>query len=138
MENRNDLYGFLHPELIGEKSIVVSERFKDKDGNVTPFIIKPLTQEVCDAIQRTCVKNDKKGNSTFDRIKYVNEITAAAVVFPDLQNAELQKTYGVMGEVSLLKKMLYTNEYGTLVEEVQNLSGMDDGFEDLKNEAKKE
>ena len=40
--------------------------------------------------------------------------------------------------MSLLKKMLYTNEYGTLVEEVQNLSGMDDGFEDLKNEAKKE
>ena len=103
-----------------------------------PFVIRPLEQEVCDKVQRTCVKTDKKGNSEFDRFKYVDEITAAAVVFPDLKNADLQKTYGVLGEVKLLKKMLYTNEYNALVEAVQDLSGMDDDFNDLKDDVKNE
>ena len=103
-----------------------------------PFVIRPLEQEVCDKVQRTCVKTDKKGNSEFDRFKYVDEITAAAVVFPDLKNADLQKAYGVLGEVKLLKKMLYTNEYNALVEAVQDLSGMEDDFDDLKNDAKNE
>ena len=40
----------------------------------------------------------------FDRFKYVDEITAAAIVFPDLKNVDLQKAYGVLGEVKLLKK----------------------------------
>ena len=102
------------------------------------FVIRPLEQEVCDKVQRTCVKTDKKGNSEFDRFKYVDEITAAAVVFPDLKNADLQKAYGALGEVKLLKKMLYTNEYNALVEAVQDLSGMDDDFDDLKNDAKNE
>ena len=41
-------------------------------------------------------------------------------------------------DVKLLKKMLYTNEYNALVEAVQDLSGMDDDFDDLKNDAKNE
>ena len=59
-------------------------------------------------------------------------------VFPDLKNADLQKVYGVLEDVKLLKKMLYTNEYNALVEAVQDLSGMDDDFDDLKNDAKNE
>ena len=68
----------------------------------------------------------------------MDEVTAAAVVFPDLSNAELQKAYGVLGETKLLKKMLYTNEYNALIDAVQDLSGMDDDFEDLKDETKNE
>ena len=125
-----DLYGFLHPEITPEKEVLVSPRFKTKDGKPMAFVIRPLTQEICDVIQKGCIKTDKKGNQTFDRVKYVAETTTAAVVFPDLKNAELQKTYGVIGEVSLLKKMLYTNEYDRLIDEVQTLSGLEN-FDDL-------
>ena len=137
-ETVRDLYGFLHPEITPEKEVIVSARFKGKDGKPVPFVIHPLEQEVCDRIQRTCIKTDKKGNSTFDRTKYVDEFTVAAVVFPDLTNAELQKAYGVLGEAKLLKKMLYASEYDTLVEAVQNLSGADKDFEALKNDVKNE
>lgn len=136
MENNKDLYGFLHPELIGEKEIVVSSRFKDKDGKVIPFTIRPLSQDVCDEIQKQCIRTDKKGNSVFDRVKYVSETTAASVVFPDLQNADLQKAYGVLGSVQLLSKMLYSNEYNDLVEAVQELSGLNESFQEVKDEAK--
>ena len=138
MSEVRDLYGFLHPEIIPEKEVFVSDRFKNKDGKPMPFVIRPLEQEVCDKVQRGCVKTDKKGNSDFDRFRYVDETTAAAVVFPDLKNAELQKAYGVLGEVKLLRKMLYANEYNALVEAVQELSGIDDDFDDLKNDAKNE
>lgn len=137
-EVTRDLYGSLHPEITPEKEVWVSDRFKGKDGIPMPFVIRPLEQEICDKIQKGCIKTDKRGNSTFDRAKYVDEVTAIAVVFPDLTNAELQKMYGVLGETKLLKKMLYTNEYNSLVDAVQELSGMDDDFEDLKNEAKNE
>ena len=137
MSEVRDLYGFLHPEITPEKGVFVSERFKGKDGKPMPFVIRPLEQEICDKIQRACVKTNKKGTSEFDRIRYVDEITAEAVVFPDLKNAELQKAYGVLGEVKLLKKMLYTNEYNALIDAVQELSGTDD-FDDLKNDAKNE
>ena len=137
MSEVRDLYGFLHPEITPEKEVFVSERFKGKDGKPMPFVIRPLEQEICDKIQRACVKTKKKGTSEFDRIRYVDEITAEAVVFPDLKNAELQKAYGVLGEVKLLKKMLYTNEYNALIDAVQELSGTDD-FDDLKNDAKNE
>ena len=130
-----DLYGFLHPEVTPNKEIVVSNRFKTTEGDPLPFVIRPLTQDICDGIQKGCIKTDKKGNQMFDRVKYVAETTTAAVVFPDLKNAELQKAYGVIGESSLLKKMLYTNEYDRLIDEVQTLSGMEN-FEDLKDEAK--
>lgn len=138
MSEVRDLYGFLHPEITPEKEVFVSERFKGKDGKPMPFVIRPLEQEVCDKIQRACIKTNKKGNSEFDRIRYVDEITAEAVVFPDLKNAELQKAYGVLGEVKLLRKMLYTNEYNALIDAVQELSGMDDDFDELKNDAKNE
>ena len=138
MDEVRDLYGFLHPEVTPEKEVFVSDRFKEKDGKPMPLVIRPLEQEICDKVQRTCVKSDKKGNSEFDRFKYVDEITAAAIVFPDLKNVDLQKAYGVLGEVKLLKKMLYTNEYNALVEAVQDLSGMDDDFNDLKDDVKNE
>ncbi|MFR4578377.1 MAG: phage tail tube protein [Clostridium fessum] len=68
-ETVRDLYGFLHPEITPEKEVIVSARFKGKDGKPVPFVIRPLEQEVCDRIQRTCIKTDKKGNSTADRTK---------------------------------------------------------------------
>ena len=57
-----DLYGFLHPEITPDKEIIVSSRFKTKGGDPLPFVIRPLTQDICDAIQRGCIKTDKKGS----------------------------------------------------------------------------
>ena len=64
-------------------------------------------------------------------------LTASAVVFPDLKNAELQKTYGVLGEAELLKAMLYVGEFAELAQAVQELRGLDidinEEIEEVKN-----
>ena len=86
---------------------------------------------------RKCRRKDKKNNTeSFDQIGYSHELAAAAVVFPDLNDAELQKAYGVLGATKLLKKMLLIGEFATLAKEVRDLSGLEEDINDDIEEAK--
>lgn len=131
----SSLNAFLHPEQTGNKEVVVSERFKE-NGKVVPFLIRPITQKENEGIIRKYTRKDKKGNETFDRVAYNQELTAAGVVFPDLQSAELQKAYSVLGADKVLPAMLYVGEFGTLMEAVQELSGLDKDINEEIEEAK--
>ena len=118
------LNAFLHPEQTGSKEVIVSDRFRE-NGKVVPFVIRPLTQEENEELIRRHTKRDKKGQETFDRVSYSREMTAAAVVSPSLEDAEIQKAYGVLGASKVLSKLLYIGEYATLAQAVQELSGLD-------------
>lgn len=130
------LKAFLNPIKTENKEVVVSNRFVE-DGKVVPFIIKPIPQDENKLLIKKFTKKDKKGVETFDRTDYVSALTASAVVSPDLTNSELQKAYEVLGESSLLQKMLYVGEYAVLAQEVQALSGLDEDInediEEVKN-----
>lgn len=129
------LNAFLHPEQAENKEVVISDRFKE-NGKAVPFVIRPITQEENERLIKKHAKKDKKGNETFDRISYNHELTAAAVVEPDLDNAELQKAYGVLGRAKTLAKMLYVGEFAALFEAVQELSGLDKDINEDIEEAK--
>lgn len=130
------LNAFLHPIQVESKEVVISNRFIE-DGKPVPFVVKPITQEENKYLIKKFTKKDKKGADTFDRAEYVQAMTATAVVYPDLTNAELQKAYGVMGESALLQKMLYVGEYAVLAQAVQEISGLDNNInediEEVKN-----
>lgn len=133
----SSLNAFLHPIQTENKEIIVSNRFME-DGKPVPFVIRVVTQEENKFLIKKFTKtNDKKGTTSFERAEYVSALTACAVVYPDLTNAELQKAYGVLGESSLLQKMLYIGEYAELAQAVQMLSGLDDDInediEEVKN-----
>ncbi len=131
----SSLKAFLNPIQIENKEVIVSNRFQE-DGKPVPFIIRPITQKENEQLIKKYTKRDKKGNETFDRTGYIHELTARAVVFPDLKNAELQKAYGVLGEVELLKTMLYAGEFAELGQAVQELSGLDTDINEEIEEAK--
>lgn len=131
----SSLSAFLNPIEVANKEVVISERFQE-DGKPVPFVIRPITQGENEEILRRHKKRDKKGNETFDQIGYNHDLTATAVVFPDLENAELQKAYGVLGRVKLLETMLLIGEFTTLGESVKELSGLDKDINDDKDEAK--
>lgn len=130
------LKAFLNPIKTEEKEIIISERFQE-NGKPVPFVIKPISQEDNATLIKKHTKKDKKGNETLDRLAYNQDMTASAVVFPDLEDAELQKAYGVLGASRLLSAMLYVGEYATLLEAIQELSGLDkdinEEIEDVKN-----
>ena len=131
----SSLSAFLNPIQAENKEVVISKRFQE-DGKPVPFVIRPITQEENKQLIKKYTRKDKKGIETFDRAEYVSELTASAVVFPDLTNADLQKAYGVLGASALLQKMLYVGEYAELAQAVQELSGLDTDINEEIEEAK--
>ena len=132
----SSLSAFLNPVQAENKEVIVSERFRE-NGKTVPFVIRPITQQENEALMKKHRSVDKKsGVEQFNRISYNRELTAMAVVEPDLNNAELQKRYGVLGADKVLSAMLYVGEYGTLMEAVQELSGLDQDINEDMDEAK--
>jgi len=131
----SSLKAFLNPIKAENKEVIVSDRFQE-DGKPVPFVIRPITQKENEQLLKKHTKRDKRGNDFFDRTGYIHELVASAVVFPDLKNAELQKAYGVLGEVELLKTMLYAGEFAELGQAVQELSGLDTDINEEIEEAK--
>ena len=130
----SSLQAFLNPIQVENKEVIVSNRFME-DGEPVPFIIRPITQKENEQLIKKYTKKDKKGVETFNRTEYIQALTANAVVFPDLTNAELQKVYG-LGESECLKNMLLIGEYAVLAQEVQELSGLDEDMDEDIEEAK--
>lgn len=132
----SSLKAFLNPIQTENKKVIASERFQE-DGKPVPFEIRPVSQDENKVLIKKYTKRDRKGKETFDSQEYMAALTVSAVVFPDLNNAELQKAYGVLGATSLLQKMFYVGEYMELLEAVQELSGLDadinDDIEEVKN-----
>ncbi len=128
-------------QKIENKKVVVSNRFKDEKGKPIPFEIKALSADENDELQRRCMVNipvpGQRGQYTreLDQIKYTAMLLTESVVYPDLNEAELQDSYGVRGAESLLRKMLYTGEYNKLAQEVMALSNIE-VLSDLVEEAK--
>ena len=132
----SSLKAFLNPILVENKEVIISNRFQD-NGKPVPFVIKPISEKENELLLRKYTKKDKRtGQEVLDRTAYSHALVAAAVVYPDLKNAELQKAYGVLGEVELLNAMLTIGEYATLSQAVTELSGLDEDINDLIEDAK--
>ncbi len=138
MENNRSLSAFLNPIKVENEMVEISKRFLDEDGNPVKWEVRAIMSEENDALMKKNTRRDKKTSmDIFDRTGYVNDLVVSAVVFPDLKSTELQKAYGTMGEVGLLKKMLTLGEFTTLSTEVQRISGLDEEddqkLEEVKN-----
>lgn len=98
-----------------EVQVVVSERFRGEDGQALAWRLQPVTAE--DMQQIRAAGNTDGGSGL------VLRLLARAVVYPDLQDAALQDSYGVLGAEELLLRMLSPGEYRVLLAafEKQNL-----------------
>lgn len=133
------LAAFLHPELPEEEELIISERFKE-NGEVVPFKIRPVTQEVNKALIKQNTKQIKKGASVerkFDTDRYQDALIVAGTAFPDFRAKELCDAYGVVDPLLIPPKMLLAGEYQKLLEAIMILSGIgDDAVEEEAEEAK--
>lgn len=128
-------------EKIENKKIVVSNRFKDENGKPIPWEIRALSADENDALQARCMINvpvpGQRNQYTreIDQVKYTAMLLAESVVYPELNDAELQDSYGVKGADGLLRKMLLISEYNELAKEVAAL-GKAEGLAELVEDAK--
>ncbi|MGE5703547.1 MAG: phage tail assembly chaperone [Clostridia bacterium] len=122
------------------EDFVVSERFKNKDGKSVPWKLRSMTEAENEEIRKSATKRVKVRTGVYtaetNTEEYMAKLIVASVAFPDLKNADLQKSYGVMGAELLLRKMLLPGEYTALVQKVQELNGFDQDTNELKDEVK--
>jgi hypothetical protein len=104
------------------------------------IILRPLSSGEADLINDRCFKNrpGKKGKQerVFDVVKYNRELCVASIVHPDLNDKELQESYGVLGADNLYSKMFYLGEVNQILEKVTEISGLDQSIDDDIEEAK--
>jgi hypothetical protein len=123
---------------------VVSKRFVDEAGNPIPWKFKGVPEDVNAGLKAQCTKmvTEKGGKQRmhFDANLYNAQLTAESVTFPDLRNAELQASYGVLGADKLLQVMLSAGEFARASEAAQEVSDFDleEAIEEAKNSSTKE
>lgn len=139
----SDFSIFMAGNVIKDETVkfVASKRFVNK-GKPVEWEIKPIDSDLDEAIRKECTKKvpiaGKRGQYTqeTDTDKYLGKICAACTVYPNLNDAELQDSYGVKSADALLKKMLKAGEYTEYKAKVMEINGYDMSMEELVDDAK--
>jgi len=118
-----------------------SDRFLDEEG-------KPMLWEICaisatenNAIRKSCMQTipvpGRKGMYTekIDAQGYLAKVAVRCTVFPNLNDAELQNSYGVMSGEQLIATMLTSGEFDEYTDKVLAVNGFQSPAE-LVDEAK--
>lgn len=138
----NDLSMFFAQNAAVEvaEEFEVSPRFKDKEGKVRKWKLRSITEDDNQELRKSATKKVKGKNgiytSDLDTNEYLSKLVVACVAYPDLKNADIQKSYGVMGAEKLLRKMLLPGEFSALMEKVQAMNGFDQDMNELVEEVK--
>jgi hypothetical protein len=119
-----------------------SKRFVDADKKPVLWEIQSITSKEDEELRKMCTKRvqvpGKRGiySPETDHNAYIGKLAAKCTVFPNLNDAELQSSYNVMGADALLKTMLSPGEYAEYINKIQEINGFDISFEDSVEEAK--
>lgn len=117
--------------------IAASESFRNADGSLLLWEIRPLKSKEAENIRMQCTSMSKKGERKIDTEKFNRMVAAKCTVFPNLDDKDLQDSYGVMGAENLIQEMLDVDgEYQEYIKKILDISGYDKTMEDLVEEAK--
>ncbi|MCH5192171.1 MAG: phage portal protein [Oscillospiraceae bacterium] len=114
---------------VDNRKIVVSPRFVDEDDKPIEWEITCVTagenQKIRKNSTRNVPVNGKRGQYTqdFDIAQYQAKLAVQCTVFPDLNDKELQDSYGVMSAEQLISAMLTPGEFDSLILDITDLCG---------------
>ena len=113
-------------ELI--KDVVVSDRFKDTEGNFIPFKIKSITRQ---RLTELSIQSEKIGIA----LDYL--LIEESCTQPSFRSIELQNQYKLKDASKLIDKVLLPGEVIRLSKEILKLNKLDKSIDDMILEAKK-
>ena len=127
--------------IMDSLKVVISDRFVGEDGKPLEWEIRAIGNETDDELRNQCTSQVKIKKNVYmpklDYTEYLKKLLVACVVYPNLNNKELQDSYTVMSAEELLSAMLLPGEYNALAEKVQEICGFDkDIMEEKIEEAK--
>lgn len=118
-----------------------SSRFVE-EGKPAEWEIRCISSTEDEALRKDSTKRvpvpGKRGAFTqeTDYNLYLGRLAVACTVFPNLNDKDLQDSYGVMGADVLLKTMLTPGEYANYLAKVQEVCGYDKTLQDEVDEVK--
>ena len=108
---------------------LATKSLTDEEGNPLPWTIRPLTTKDNDRLRDECtIEIPVKGKPNvfrpkLDTSKYLAKMIVASVVEPNLNNKDLQDSYGVMTPEDLIKEMIDDpGEYNDFASFIQNFN----------------
>ncbi|EAC8000965.1 phage portal protein [Listeria monocytogenes] len=112
-ESVYDITAFLpgkHEEKV-KLERAISNRFKDKNGNVIKFVFENVTSERIEELRRDCTKRIPKGRGRqpvekFDSDKFQAQLALESTVYPDFSANEFLDAYKSPSALEVAKKVL--------------------------------
>lgn len=141
----NSLSMFLKKNKVKKENIKIAATKSLVDENSKPLLweLKALTTKEDAAIRDSYMKEvpvmGKPGmyRPKFDSNKYLDIVAAKSIVYPDLNNKELQDSYGVMCAEDLVVEMIDNpGEYNAFMTEMQKFHSFMESMQDKVDEAK--
>lgn len=124
-------------EVLAEVKYPVTKKFKDENGNTLEWVLKPLSKEVLEKLYNDYIKKvliegkEEVFGYIFDSKEYRLALATKSVVYPNLEDRELQKSYGVNRCEDLLLKLVNNiGEYNNLCSFLDEINTNDVPFED--------
>ena len=136
-----DLKAFLNTgnETAVTFEYVPTQKFKDENGKAIPWVFKKLSIDEYEAIRDECTSINfaDKGKTKFNNTLFNKKFVCNSIVEPNLNNAELQDSYGVKKAEDLVTLMFdnageYYNLLGYLLE-VNGFKSFSEDAEEAKN-----
>lgn len=127
------LSAFLSQNAVKVENVkhVVSDRFLDENGIPVEWETKCITSTEDEAIRKSCSKlaqipgKKNQFQRETDYNMYLGKLAVACTVYPNLNDKEVQDSYGVMGADALLKAMLTPGEYANYLDKLQQINGFE-------------
>lgn len=116
-----------------------TQKFKDEKGNAIPWKFKKLSIDEYEAIRDECTSINfaDKGKTKFNNTLFNKKFVCNSIVEPNLNNAELQDSYGVKKAEDLVTLMFdNAGEYYSLLGyllEVNGFKSFSEDAEEAKN-----
>lgn len=140
----SNLSAFLSQNAIKVENVkyVASKRFINEEGKPVEWEVGSITSDADELLRKTCTKRipiPGKRNAFMpetDFNAYLTKLAVKCTIYPNLNDKEVQDSYGVMGAEQLLKVMLTPGEYADYANKVQEVNGFNIPLEDAVEEAK--
>ena len=117
--------------------VVASKAFVGNEGKPLEWEIRQLKSKEADYIRNDCTSVGKGGKVVMDGAKFNRMVAAKCTVYPNLNDKELQDSYGVMGAEELIQEMLDNDgEFQEYVGKILEISGYGKTDTELEEEAK--
>ncbi len=102
---------------VKNEKYVASKRFLDEKGDPMEWELRSISAKEDEEILKSCLKVGVRGLEV-DKIACLDRVMASSVVYPNLNDVELQDSYNVKSSEQLLRVMLTAKEYYQLQRQV--------------------